>query len=77
MGTLLPDFRLKDAEDVFFFSSAIDREQEEWLEWYVWKDDTLMGDMIAYNDTNKFYLGSDNIGGYRITDEGKITSKTS
>ncbi len=77
MGTLLPDFRLKDAEDEFFFSSAIDREQEEWLEWYVWKDDTLMGDMIAYNDTNKFYLGSDNIGVYRITDEGKITSKTS
>ena len=74
MGTLLPDFRLKDAEDEFFFSSAIDDVEQVW---YVWKDDSLMGDMNEVNDMNKFYLGSDNIGVYRITDEGKITSKVS
>jgi|10_taG_2_1085330.scaffolds.fasta_scaffold524493_2 hypothetical protein len=75
MGTLLPDFKLKDAEDEFFFSSAIENKIDNI--WYVWKDDSLMGDMNEVNDMNKFYLGSDNIGVYRITDEGKITSKVS
>ena len=72
MGTLLPNLMLKDAEDEFFFSSAIENKIDNI--WYVWKDDTLKGDMNAYNDTNKFYLGSDNRGVYHITQEGKITT---
>jgi len=76
MGTLLPNFILKDAEDEFFFSSAA-KEQENIKDntMFIWKDDTLMEDIIEFDKFEKdFYLSSGNRGVYHITQEGKITT---
>jgi hypothetical protein len=74
MGTLLPNFILSDAEDEFFFSSAIDDK------FYLWKDDSLMEDFIEQeDDKNIFHLhinnqhkGFSSLEEIIIQDDGKL-----
>ena len=74
MGTLLPNFRLDDSEDKFYFSAGSKN-----VMYFLTKDSTIAAENIKLDTgqpkTNEFVLSSLGVGCY-IDDDGKLARGT-